>query len=404
MDFDDIVIGSGLAALGAVIGLERSRRVLVLGGPREGQFSHYDARNTVPSAYLGDGGLGNDWHGVIPTGLNRPFDGCPGGDFAALFRRFYPRTDAQPKLGQPWLFVPWRPIRPRAEFERLRRSRGDRLVLLPELASRFRLVPEGVEVQTASGSHRSRRLWVAAGALHTPALLERSLGAGLARGLASDHVGCYVGLAEGLAAPRIDRSLDGAFFQAWLGSHPDALYTLRPARFAFRSLDHGIEMRTVFGLPTGSAIAKITRRLSPGLLVEAFYNRFGMFPGAPRHSVYAQVLVRDAYRLEGTSLQPQASAIRHATDAARAHAPFPSVRLSQRPELTIPGIHLHHTVDLDALSREGVGQVGHPVSVVDASILSEIGPEHHSFKMMLAAAMSAESVLSLGALGGIGLP
>lgn len=393
MDFDDIVIGSGLAALGAVIGLQRSRRVLVLGGPREGQFSHYDARNTVPSAYLGEGGLGNDWHGVIPTGLNRPFDDRPGDGFAALFRHFYPRTDAQPRLGQPWLFVPWRPIRPRAEFERLRKVRTDRLVLLPELASQFRLAAGGVEVQTASGSHRARRLWVAAGALHTPALLERSLGSGLSRGLASDHVGCYVGQADGLAAPRIDRSLDGAFFQAWLGTHPDALYTLRPARFAFRSLDHGIEMRAVFGLPTGSAIAKITRRMSPGLLIEAFYNRFGLFSRAPRHSVYAQVLVRDAYRVAGTSLQPQTSAIRQATDAARAHAPFPGVRPSQRPELTIPGIHLHHTVDLDALARAGVGQPGHPVRVVDASVLKEIGPEHHSFKMMLAAHDGAASAV-----------
>lgn len=391
MDFDDIVIGSGLAALGTVIGLQRSRRVLVLGGPRDGQFSHYDARNTVPSAYLGEGGLGNDWHGVIPTGLNRPFGEHTSDGFSALFRHFYPRTDAQRRLGQAWLFVPWRPIRPRAEFERLRQVRGANLVLLPELASQFRLVPQGVEVQAPTGPYRARRLWVAAGALHTPALLERSLGAGLARGLASDHVGCYVGQADGLTAPRIDRSLDGAFFQAWLGGHPDALYTLRPARFAFRSLDHGIEMRAVFGLPTGSAIAKITRRMSPGLLTEAFYNRFGLFSRAPRHSVYAQVLVRDAYRLEGTSLQPQTSAIRQATDAARAHAPFPGVRLSQRPELTIPGIHLHHTVDLDALAHAGVGQAGHPVRVVDASVLREIGPEHHTFKMMLAAHDGAAS-------------
>jgi len=393
VDFDDIVIGSGLAALGTVIGLQRSRRVLVLGGPRDGQFSHYDARHTVPSAYLGEGGLGNDWHGVIPTGLNRAIGEHTSDRFSALFRHFYPRTDARRRLGQPWLFVPWRPIRPRVEFVRLQQVRGAGLVLLPELASQFRLVPQGVEVQTPSGPYRARRLWVAAGALHTPTLLERSLGAGLARGLASDHVGCYVGQADGLVAPRIDRSLDGAFFQAWLGDHPDALYTLRPARFAFRSLDHGIEMRAVFGLPTGSAIAKITRRMSPGLLTEAFYNRFGLFARAPRHSVYAQVLVRDAYRLEGLTLHPQPSAIRQATDAARAHAPFPGVRLSQRPELTIPGIHLHHTVDLDALSRTGVGQASHPVRVVDASVLREIGPEHHSFKMMLAAHDRAASAV-----------
>jgi hypothetical protein len=398
VDFDDIVIGSGLAALGAAIGLAKSPRVLVLAGPREGRFSHYDGRATVPSAYLGEGGLGNDWHGVIPTGWRHDFGAGDDAGFAALFRHFYPRSDPTPRLGQPWLFVPWRPIRPRAEFARLQRMRGEWLVLVPELALDFRADARGVTVRTASGTHRGRRLWVAAGALHTPPLLERSLGPGIARGRVSDHVACYMGQADGLAAPRIERTREGAFFQAWHGTDADALYTLRPARFAFRTLDYGIEQRAVFGLPTGSAIAKITRRMSPGLFAEAFYNRFGLFPAAPRHSVYAQVLVRDAYRTggDGTVLTADTAAIRAASDAARAQAPFPGMRPSQRPELSIPGIHLHHSVDTEALARAGVGEAGFPVQVVDASVLREIGPEHHSFKMMLAAHDGAARIVGAG--------
>lgn len=398
MDFDDIVIGSGLAALGTVIGLARSRRVLVLAGPREGRFSHYDQRATVPSAYLGEGGLGNDWHGVIPTGWRNNFGASDDERFASLFRHFYPHGDARTRLGQPWLFVPWRPIRPRAEFARLKRLRGEQLAVVSELAQEFRANSRGVEVRCASDTHRARRLWVAAGALHTPPLLERSLGRGIARGLVSDHVACYIGQADGLTAPRIERTPGGAFFQAWHGTHADALYTLRPARFAFRTLDHGIEQRAVFGLPTGSAIAKITRRMSPGLFAEAFFNRFGLFPAAPRHSIYAQVLVRDAYTIagDGTQLVADTAAIRAATDAARAQAPFPGLRPSQRPELSIPGIHLHHSVDTVALERAGVADAGLPVRVVDASVLREIGPEHHSFKMMLAAHDGAARAVEAG--------
>lgn len=397
MDFDDIVIGSGLAALGATIGLPASHRVLVLCGPREGRFSHYDERGTVPSSFLGEGGLGNDWHGVIPTGWRHNFGGGDDAGFTALFQHFYPRSDVRARLGQPWLFVPWRPIRPRAEFSRLRRIRGEHLVLASELAQDFRVDARGVEVHTTTGPRRARRLWVAAGALHTPLLLERSLGPGIARGRASDHVACYIGQADGLAAPRIERTREGAFFQSWHGANADALYTLRPARFAFRTLDHGIEQRAVFGLPTGSAIAKITRRMSPGLFAEAFFNRFGLFPRAPRHSIYAQVLVRDAYTIggDGTLLRANGSAIRAATDAARAQAPFTGMRPSQRPELSIPGIHLHHSIDLEALARTGMGDASFPVRVVDASVLREIGPEHHSFKMMLAAHDCAASVAKL---------
>jgi len=394
VDYDDIVIGSGLAALGAVIGLANSPRVLVLCGPAQGRFSHYDARSSVPSTYLGEGGLGNDWHGVIPTGWRNRYGGDDAA-FAALFKHFYPRTDPLPRLGKPWLFVPWRPIRPRHEFARLQRARGAQLSLRQELAQSFRMDGTSVTVQTATATLRARRVWVAAGALHTPGLLDRSLGGGIARGVVSDHVTCYVGQADGLPAPAIARTRDGAFFPAWHGEATEALYTLRPARFAFRTLDHGIEQRAVFGLPTGSAMAKITKRMSPGLLAEAFYNRFGLFPRAGRYSIYAQVLVRDAYAIgpDGVQLSAQTAAIRAATGRARELAPFPGVRISKRPELSIPGIHLHHSVDLDALARAGVGGPVSPVQVVDASVLREIGPEHHTFKMMLVARDSAKQAV-----------
>ncbi|MBP8235290.1 MAG: hypothetical protein KAY22_23620, partial [Rhizorhabdus sp.] len=67
--YDDIVIGSGLTALGTVLGLPAARRVLVIAGPQDGQLSHYQAGRPAPSSYLGFGGLGRYWHGVIPTGL-----------------------------------------------------------------------------------------------------------------------------------------------------------------------------------------------------------------------------------------------------------------------------------------------------------------------------------------------
>jgi hypothetical protein len=76
--------------------------------------------------------------------------------------------------------------------------------------------------------------------------------------------------------------------------------------------------------------------------------------------------------------------IRRATDAARAAQPFADLKPSQRPELYIPGIHLHHSLDLVALRRDGINVEGSPLQVVDASILDEIGPNHHSFAMMLA--------------------
>ena len=394
MDFDDVVIGSGMAALGAVLGLAPGRRVLVLTGPVQGQYAYYDSRNTVPCAYLGEGGLGNDWHGVIPTGLQENFGTTSEADFSSLFARFYPHSDIRPRLGQAWIFVPWRAIRPKMELTRLAQQRAGRLVLRPELAQAFRVNDSGVQVSSASGQVRTRRVWVAAGALHTPGLLERSLNQRLSRGLVSDHVLCYIGQVAGRQAPQIIRTRDGMFISAEYGPNNCGLYTRRPARFKFKQLDHGIEQRAVFGLPTGNAIKKVMRRMSPGLLAEAFYNRFGLFPQAPLYSVYAQVHTKDAYVLgDGrTPLKAQTQAIRVATDHARQAQPFDQLLHSQRPEIFIPGIHLHHSLDLPALTEAGVNTVDSSVQVIDASVLSEIGPDHHTFQMLLAARMKAQQL------------
>jgi hypothetical protein len=392
MDVEDIVIGSGLAALGTVLGLEHSPRVLVLGGPAQGSFSYYDARGTVPCAYSGEGGLGNDWHGVIPTGLRNAISPASDDDFRSTFAHFYPHTGLQGRLREPHLFVPWRPIRPRVQLQRLAARRGGRLVLRQDTALGLRWDDRGVEVTSSTGTWRARRAWLAAGALHSPLLLERSVGRPLRRGTVSDHAFVYLGHVDGVAPPRVSYSLDGMVMPCAYSESVDALYTVRPARFAFRTLDLGIEQRALFGLPTGSAVAKIARRLSPGLLAEALFNRFGLFPRAARYSAYAQVLVPDAYEFHPdrpVPLQARAAVLRAATDAARAHGPFPGLQRSMRPEVHIPGIHLHHTLDRRALAAAGIDVHGSPVQVVDASTLSGIGPDHHSFKMLLAARMRA---------------
>ena len=387
MDFDDVVIGSGMSALGAVLGLDPKRRVLVLGGNPRGEYSYYDSRQTVPCAFSGVGGLGNDWHGVIPTGLRENFGACAHSDFADTFGSFYPHTDVRPRLGEPWLFVPWRAIRPAQKLAEIALAREGRLVFLPQAAVGFCQKGRGVEVSTSDSVFRSRRAWLAAGALHTPALLERSLGVKLGRGFVSDHALCYVGQVEGAPPLKIKRSRDGMFVPAEYGRNGIGLYTRRPARFEFKNLDSGIEQRAVFGLPTGNAVKKILRRMSPGLLAEAFYNRFGVFAAARTYSVYSQVLVRDAYVLaDGKApLSARAETIRAATDSARENQPFQGLTASRRPDMYIPGIHLHHSLDLDLLANAGINVPDAAIQVVDASVLTDIGPDHHTFKLLLAA-------------------
>jgi hypothetical protein len=132
----------------------------------------------------------------------------------------------------------------------------------------------------------------------------------------------------------------------------------------------------VFGLPTGSAVKKIVRSASAGPIADALYNRAGLFPLARFQSVYAQLAVRDAYwrRSGDTPLELRRDVIRNAVAAVRAVPVWPQVTPSQRPELFIRGIHLHHSADVAALLALDVNTPAANVCVADASVYEDIGP------------------------------
>ena len=144
MDFDDVVVGSGLSALATVLGLGLNRRVLVLAG-RAGGWRYYDAHARVPCAFDGLGGLGSAWHGVIPLGWRHNFAASSDAAFSELFAHFYPHARLQGRLGTTALFVPWRAIRPQREWPRLQRERGAGLTVLEADAQSFNW-PGGLRV------------------------------------------------------------------------------------------------------------------------------------------------------------------------------------------------------------------------------------------------------------------
>jgi hypothetical protein len=392
MNVDHIVIGSGACALATVLGLDPRQSTLVIGGPAKGEFSHYARNGAVPCAFLGEGGLGNHWHGVIPLRLAPGIDMPPDDDFLDLFRQFYPRTSLAGRLRQELFFLPWRAIRPSQHWPRLVADRPGRLTLMHETVERIRRAGATTEVVTREGrTLRAGRVWVAAGSVHTPGLLDRSLGDRVSRGTISDHVLCYLGVAEGLDAPTVKHTREGIFFQGYYPPSNRTLYMLRPARFGYRQLDYSIQLRAVFGMPTGRAVAKIMRGLSGGLLAEAFYNRFGVGARSPHHSVYGQIAVDDAYELaEGAfPLVPRIEQIRRVSEQARAEVPFAGLLASQRPDLYVPGIHLYHSVDAARLQTHDVDTPDSPIQVVDASTLADIGPDHPTFKAMVRAYVRA---------------
>lgn len=396
MVFDDIIIGSGLTALATAYGLSHQRRILVLTGGRHDTLGYYDATSNVPCFNVGFGGLGNFWHGVISVPPADTARRDARSEFDELFQIFYPKERHFELPDGPWLYVPYRPIRPKAHWIRLSNTRAGRLTLAHTRALSVSDQSSRWSVHTPEGHFDGHRLWLAAGALGTPALLERSpLLAGSVESVLSDHVILYLGQTDRreypyIANPTVRRGVNGAWMQALQRLSTVGLVTAKPARFSYRTLDHGIQQRSAFGLPTSGALKKVLRAGSAGLLAESLFNKFGLFPNASVLNVYAQIRVSKGYRRlpELGGVQANEDAIDTSIREARQQLGFPELRASRYPHLYVAGIHLHGTVNRSILAAATAGS---RVQVVDASAIQDIGVEHHSFRLMVSAYSRARS-------------
>lgn len=400
MVFDDAIIGSGLSGLGVALGLAgKGRRIVCIAGDPLASLRTYPD-SPIPSAFSAPGGLGNYWHGVIPLSpTGRGFERLDHAVFAELLAHFYPSVD-QDALGSDSLLVPLRPIRPARHVEKLAAADGlfsivrDTVVRVEETNGRWRL-------RYRSGEIVARQVWLAAGAIDTPLLLMASGLATKRERKVSDHIIGYAGLTRSAdAQPVMDRPIirfgGGMIIPCTYSKARDYLYMLRPARFDFAGLDVGIEKRAVFGLPTSKILAGLAGRSSPGLIAEATFNRFGFGRNAPVQSVNFITDAKDIYQLTPAGELSGGHPAQTAAAVTRACESYPLSRLreTKRPDLMIPGIHFHDSLDDGEKRQFSQFSPSSRLKVVDASALSAIGPDHHSFKMLALAYQAARASIS----------
>lgn len=396
---DDIVVGAGLTGLAVVAGLDPAGKIAVFTG-RDGEGLLSYPGTQMPYAHFGPGGLGAYWHGVIPlcdsTGLVEDRDA-----FARLFTHFYPSSRIRPEPRADRLFIPWSPIRPAKELAGLKEKRPN-LTTVDTSVTSIRSESGGFVVEAGGSQTSGRRLWLAAGAVATPRLLETLTGKPPAdTRMISDHIIGYAGQIPASAAVAdimrsIRRDRAGLDIPAFYNQRGDILYTIRPAMFDFATLDKGFEKRAVFGLPLSRGLAGLKGRVSPGLIAEALFNKAAIGRTAMLYSVYYQATLPGLYALDrqlALTGPVDQDAIRALGVRAQQEAPFADLMPSHHPERYLPGIHMHGSLDTaelkDLMALENGAQALH---VVDSSALSVIGPEHHSFRVMARAYSMARSL------------
>ena len=388
MFYDDLVIGSGLTALSVVMGLDESKRVLVLGGRQSTTLIYYPKNGNIPFLNLASGGLGNFWHGVIPLFDNVYFQNYQKDRKVNFLRKFYTKiifSDSELKNG---IFVPYFPIRPRKHFKKIL-AKNRNLEYFNTEADKFQVIGNKIVVDSGGRKFFCKRLWIAAGTLCTARLLECSGFQSLTNKHLSDHFIIYLGQIRKneLSCDKIIKIKQNKYGYSFIPflRNDSILVTARPAFFDYKKLDYGISQRQVFGLPTGSMITKLLKTSSPGLICESIFNKTGQLSNANLYNIYAQVNVKNSFTRTNKTfeLKQNTEVIKNQLINISHSIITPDFVPTQLSENFFPAIHLHGSVDKDnAIEKLNINNSDSNIYIVDPSIAADLGPEHHIFKFM----------------------
>lgn len=376
--YDYIIIGSGLAALGASTALDKSEKTYCVVG-RDFKYENLYPNGQLITSHL-FGGASNYWHGVIPM---RQFKNEKS---MALFQKFYNLTlqkDLHSKL-----FVPRKPIKTKLYFSSEKTIFGD-------VCSVSKHENGLAEVWLKDGSVLfCKRIIVACGVRSTFELLASSNLISKEKATIDDHVCGYVGLIsvkslKSLLGFGVDVSVNnfGYFINSFLDEERDVLYTFRPAHFEMKNETNQLRGGPVYGKGGKvQVIWDVIKSLKLGRLIEAFSLKSGVWFKPKMVSVHFQAVGRKIHKNvsnDWSVCNKHDELLQRVASSVKGNGlPLTEGFYEQ------PVYYGNHLFNLDVTKIDS--DLWGVIEVVDASTEGNIGGYHHSFRQLIRAYEAVE--------------
>lgn len=370
-----VLVGSG--AIGGMLAEYLGWDGLVIVADGEGGAVTRDS-DGVPLMGDGPGGLASLWHNVISLRESLAIDYEL---TSRLMRQFFGIRRELSEMAD-WNFVPYVPFRPK--IRRYRRLLRDPLTRIIDAGTHLELrLQSGVRV-------KSRCAVLSAGFFRSLELLEAS---GLIKRVTSfnNHVVGYGGVIEGgqVATPLVRHSPAGVFFRELCHSS-DLSITARPSRFGFSARTASRHQTIYTSTNVGRIIANIVMSGSMGLVSEALFNRFGLFPSARQYNLWVQRRVQVPVDDGATELE---AAMRYRS------APFKGEinNVSFQVPSPVSGIHFHGGVAVEQLESRDDGRTyslcGGKLLLATPIDSRYLYSGHHTFTVVVRYAPRMQSML-----------
>jgi hypothetical protein len=400
---DHVIIGMGMSALGVLEGLQTQDNlsILVVDSPlKEPEFAHFNGEKKV-IGQIGDGGNSDIWHGVISK-LAADKSQIYNETFDKLINRYYPNISE--KLKQGYSFIPQSPIRPKSI---IKDKFSKKVTFLHKKLISIEILNDYVKLFFADEIVETKRLWLCTGTTGTFDILKKSNILNENLYSFDDHLVGYFGQIKSeniLIKNKISLVFKGhfkSFNSIYLSSGIKMYLNLRPAHFSFKNIQKASDSRSFFSQKSTSIIKNLLTKFNFGLIIEALYNKFGLFIPSNIYNIVGHVEICDVLnysKSRGILSYNEKSINFSSDDISEIKKYFGSKVLMSTVVDLAPGIHfmnLKKSLDLSKIDDniKSDANINHSVFICSGLSIKMKSPEHPTFSLLVYSYLKAKNYL-----------
>ena len=377
--YDLLIIGSGPASLGVLSSVPKNMSVAILTPSSHPEFTK-DSQGDFAYRNAFGGGL-DAWHGVSSFELFFDHFPCEHNAAFLFFNQMYRENEKVfENLIESGIYIPTKKISINNLKTKIQELNCDELI-----DTAIELIDNDINifVKAKSGSiFCAKKIILCAGAFGTMNLLCNS-DLGEKQLSLSNHINGYLSLNNSASNSmnKVYRGKQGHIKKVSRGIVLGKKYMtyMRPANFDFKNKLKLIRHKSIYSRNTNQIYKNVLMSTSPGLLIEALYNRYGYWYGDSANT-YFQIEADGIYTYDKGNVNLNPEALKQFLDKLRSNDLFTGVI----DETIVSGIHYFNSV---SPSRE-VGFItnqsdwNRKILLADTSYMKTIGATHHTFSVM----------------------
>ena len=300
------------------------------------------------------------------------------------------KNTIQSILSKDYCFIPFFPIRPIKIF-----NKNKNIVHINSLIRKIEIEDKLFKLNINNQEIRAKNLNLCTGSISTLDILFKSNFLKYNEVLLSDHMIGYFGQITIKNSPELIKyNFKGhlkRFFIIKLGEEKRIYLSLRPAFGIFKDIKKAEMYRSFFNDATQNIVIKLFKKIFSPLLLEAFYNKFGVYIKTNTYNLTGHIEIKNALRIKlFEDKTPDINYVQKSLKITSSEKNsfisqlsniFNNSQIKLQNEVTLdPGLHF---LNARYLNGEKLENKSFPMNVYSTMFFQDYHPQHPTFSLLV---------------------